>query len=399
MTTQTLKPLHIALLTLCAATLACNAAGQKAYSPTQTPQGPTPHPTQAHSQPTSFTPTQPHDIEDPAFGMPYATLTIPAGWSWGGGVIHGSSCALAGLSPVFALQSPSGDYGMLSLPHLMTMATSDRSMAARNQQQGCQQSSPAGAVEFVRTMVLPHLDLQNMHITGEGPFQALETEAQQFRRQQQQFAAMSPDSQFHQHRFNVDTAQVKVAFEAHGRPMEGLVGAIVLCEQDRMVFAGGAGNQSHQCSSQELVFLYAPAGELDKLASTQIFNLKENPLWIQRLKRQGDQQLAQNAQIIDQNRNAQIQRGNDLMAAQKARYDSGMAAAHASAEATHQSAQAAAAHNGDYNDFTNTATGQTVRASNQYDNTYVNPNGTVMLQTNQAGTPGVDWSLMVPRFK
>ena len=346
--------------------VSCNASTPPDKKPQTARQSPA-----RSTQQTSFTPTQPHLIEDTAYGIPYGTVTIPAGWAFNGGVIHAETCAVSGPSAAYALQSPNGLYGFIVAPELVSMATNDRSVLARMQQQGCQQNASASAADFIRTMFLSHLSLQNMRVVKVGPTQSLQPAAERIRQQQQQFAAMAPTAQFVQHQTSVDTADVKVSFESHGRQMDGLAAAVVLCEDSRMAFPGQPAVQQRRCTAKVLAFEFSPAGEIDKTVQTKFAPFQQDPAWTRYYQHVANNQLAQNANAIQQNRDAQIARGNALMEAQRKRFQAGQAAARASAEGLHESSQAAAAHNGDYNDFTNGQTGQTVRASNQYSNTYV----------------------------
>ena len=390
----------LALLGLLSTTLACNA--QQPYSPSNVPfaAAPSPHP----SQLTSFTPTQSYIIEDTTYGMPYARLVIPAGWGYNGGILHADTCAVTGPSPVYAIGSPDGEFGLIVAPKLLSWATTDPNVSAMLQRGGCRQYNAKSAADFVETMLLPRLGLQNMTIQNIGPAPDFASIVQQIRQQQQ--ASAPPDTQVMQQRNSVDTTRITLSFQAHGRPMQALVSGIVACQDTRSGVYGMRPVEQHQCEARALAFEYAPAGQLNKLEKGDFIAMQSSSAWEQRRQQeinavnQGfNNQIIASGKVNKERQDALIQRGNDLMAAQKRQYQSGMDAAHQSADALHQTSQAAAAHNGDYNDFYDPGTGKTIRASNQFANTYANPNGTLMLQTDQPGSPGVDWSLMIPRFK
>ena len=221
---------------------------------------------------------------------------------------------------------------------------------------------------------------------------------------------MSND-RFHRSVTNINASDVKVTFQANGRAMVGLASALTQCG-DTKTFIPGSSNvlESRNCTATVLSFVYAPAGQLNKMQSPTLIAINVNPAWnernMQELQQQG-QQIAANGQAMlaatqQQNQQHLTQIFNSWKqssAAQQAQYDQHNQAMQQQSNAYHESNQAFAAHMGDYNDYTNTATGETYRASNQYSNTYADSTGTVMLQTNQAGSPGVDWSIMDPRFK
>lgn len=390
-----------ALFALLSTTLGCNA--QQPYSPGKAPYASATTPGPHLSQPTSFTPTQSYIIEDTTYGMPYARLAIPAGWGYNGGILHVETCAVTGPSPVYAIASPDGQFGFILAPKLLSWATTDPNVSAMLQQGGCRQYYAKSAADFVQVMLLPRLGLQNMTVQNIGPAPEFATFVQQIRQQQQ--ASAIPDTQVMQQRNSVDTAKITLSFQAHGRPMQAIVSGIVSCQDTRSAAYGMKPIEQHQCEARAISFAYAPAGQLGKIEKGDFVAMQPSTAWEQRRQQEINavnqgftNQLVANGKVIQQRQDALIQHGNDLMAAQKRQYQSGMDAAHPSADSLHQTSQAAAAHNGDYNDFYDPATGKTVRASNQFANTYANPNGSVMLQTDQPGSPGVDWSLMIPRF-
>jgi hypothetical protein len=396
-------------------TLSCN--GQKASSPALSSQSSTKAtvPRQGHglNQPVSFTPSQVHRIEDPTYGVSYANVMIPDGWLFNGGVIHAHTCAITGPSPAFVLQSPNGEYGILVAPELTSMATNEAPVLAQMQQQGCKQNPSRSAADFARNFFLPHLGLENMKIESVGPAPELDTAARQMREQNQQLESQFPNTQFVQHRTSVDTAHVRVSFQAHGRPMEGQVNILIDCLDNRQSYPGMQAMQQHVCTAESLAFVFSPVGQSDFALKSPVYTFQMNPAWTERKRQEFNEQMAAQNQSNQNNMNAQTQRHNNQMAQQQQSYDQHNAQIAATqrgydqANATerkrqnevHESAQGFAGYIGDYNDYTNPATGQTVRASNQYNNTYTDSTGTVMLQTNQAGSPGVDWSMMVPRFK
>jgi hypothetical protein len=283
------------------------------------------------------------------------------------------------------------------LPHLLTEAVSNRQVMMQIQQDGCTPAAPSNAEEFVRVAVLPRLGLQNLRVGGVTANQELQAQVMQLRQQQQQFDAMSIQDQFHRNQTNIDASDVRVSFEANGRAMDGLVTALTQCKRSQILFPGSSQVlESRDCQASFLGFLYAPAGELDHLISKKIADLQQNPAWLainQLVLNQQGKQIAEAGQATL----AQTQR--DIQARQDQIFNNWKRSSTAQRKQYDEQNRAFLAHLGDYNDYTDHATGKSYRGSNQYSNTYMNTNGSVMLQTNQAGSPGVDWSLMVPRFR
>ena len=393
---------------LLASSVTASCSGQQSPRPQSSSHAAAPH----HSQAVSFTPAQSHRIEDPVYGMPYANVTIPAGWSFNGGVIHAQTCAITGPGPAYAMQSPNGDYGIIMAPELTSIATNDPSVAAQMRQQGCRQNPSSSAADFAQTVFLPHLGLENLKIESVGPAPELEPGVAQLRQQNQQLDAMFPNTRMLQHSSSIDSADVHVSFQAHGRPMEGVVAVLLACRNNRQAFPGLPITQQHLCTAEALGFVFSPVGQSDFALKNAVFKVDLNPAWTEHKQQVFNAQMAAQQQQNQNFTNTMAQQHSNQMAAQQRSYDQHNAQAAAQRQsydqanaaernrsnAVHESNQAFAAHIGDYNDYTNTATGQTVRASNQYNNTYMNSTGTLALQTNQADSPGVDWSMMVPRF-
>ena len=141
-----------------------------------------------------------------------------------------------------------------------------RPRLAQIKQQGCQQSSSTSAGDFARNFFLPHLGLENMKIESVGPAPDLENDARQAVRQQfQQLESRFPNTQMAQHNTGVDTADVRVSFQEHGRPMEGVVHILTVCSNNRESYPGMQPIQHHQCTAEELIFCVLACGPLGLL--------------------------------------------------------------------------------------------------------------------------------------
>lgn len=149
--------------------------------------------------------------------------------------------------------------------------------------------------------------------------------------------------------------------------------------------------------------------DFSKSTDKPFFTVTQNPAWQQRFE-QVSQQKSQQLQAQN-NANLRATQANiqSSQNALKQNHDATQSVAEYSRQvhnnvyqnqqrANDQVTGAYAAHMGDYNVYTNNSTGQQYQMSNQYNNSYVNQSGSVALQTNSAGSPGVDWTALTPKY-
>jgi hypothetical protein len=396
---------HVFCLLLCVSTVSAGCDAQRKPAPETNPGASRARPSNG-----SFNPTVPHVVSDPQFGVPFGTIYAPQGWGFNGGVIHAETCAVTGPSPVFAIESPDHLYGVIHLPYLQSHWSSSLQGAAQLRQAGCMPSRSMTAVDFIRNQVIPRLGLKDAQIREVAPNPSLQQAVEQQRTMVERINSGMPHTAFQRQQTNIEGNNVVVSFNANGHDMAMVVAALVSCTDQVMTIpVTNARIENNQCHAYALEAQYAPKDRAVETLKNGLYKLQVNPDWDRRSSQflaaqgqaialSGQQQLA----ITQQRNQADLQNRFDSWkqssAAQRQQYDQQLGAMRNQSDATQEQHEAFAAHMGDYNDYTDPNTGQTVRLSNQYSNTYVNSQGTVALQTNQAGSPGVTWSYMVPRF-
>jgi hypothetical protein len=392
---------------------ACNAqkttASQKATGPNQA---------SASHKPIGD-PTVPHTLEDRGWGIPWGTIKLPAGWGFNGGVVHGDNCIVSGDNPMWVAESPDKTLGITVLPVLKAGWVSDPQTQGQMRQAGCPMLHSTRAADYLTQVVLPHLH-PNFRVVGSAPEPMFAPMAEMFRKQNQQMSQYAVNTPMMQNRNTVDTARVVITYEENGATRVEMASAELSCHEMATRGVGRMpGLDSLDCTSYQTVIVHAPddgtpvasLATLDVSKSTEkpFFVVVQNPAWQQRFQ----QVMQQKSQQISQQGNANLAAGRsmaqdnaDAFAKQQAirqgvqDYSSQV---HNNVYQNQQSANsqvtgAYAAHMGDYNVYTNNATGQQTQLSNQYNNTYVNSQGNTALQTNSANSPGVDWSQMTPKY-
>jgi hypothetical protein len=354
-------------------------------------------------------PTVPHTLMDQAWGLPWGTVKLPAGWRFNGGVVHGSgSCYLAGDAPMWGGESEDGSHGIAVLPPLKTTFTSDRNYMRQLEAAHCPILRSSSAADFLTQYVLPHLHTGKVEIVSTGSEPQLAGLADQLRQQTAQMEQVSSNSPMRKHS-TVDTARVLVRYTSNGRTLDEMAAAIVSCTDSRIMMPMTGLMEILDCSAPLALVGHKPddgtpfnnAWVDAHSKDPAVYELVPSPAWQQRFNQQMQlmgQQLQQQAQQNMQNQQAQFNANQARHQAQQDMYAQHNAAEAARQDAVHNSNQAFAHHMGDTNIYTNPQTGQQYELSNQYNNTYVNQNGNVALQTNSASSPGVDWTLLVPKY-
>jgi hypothetical protein len=404
-------PISYAFVLLPLLTLGCNAQRKTASTPQAGSAARTSGSSSRSPAVDAFQPAVDHQVDDPVYGVPFANVKTPQGWSFQGAVLHANNCAVMGPTPMYSMQSADQRYGVVILPALKWGWASDPKLNAQAAQGGCPDSQSMSSADFIRAVIIPQLGIPGLQVTGQSQPPELQQAEQQVSAMVQQLnqsASQAGPIQTLPDR-HVDGAEVKVAFTANGHPMTGTVAAVTFCTVQRMNMPPSGPVEIHDCNAAIAGFVFAPAEDFDRFARLTVLQVQQNPAWSQRdqqAKQQETQQLIANSNkmLQDQhnqimaNQNAQFQRGQQAHQQQMAQYDQYNKGMQAQSNAYHESNQAFAAHLGDYNDYTDPNTGQTVRRSNQYSNTYSNSQGQT-LQTNSPNSPGAQWSQMIPRFK
>ena len=372
------------------------------------------------------TPTVDHAVMDQAWGLPWGAIKLPAGWGFNGGVLHAGfkGCAAVGDSPMFVAESADKLWGLASLPMLKTNWTSDQQLAGF--MHGCPMLRANTAAEYLTKFVLPHFH-QNFRVVEIGKEPNFEQAAEQMRAQNAQFDQAGAGNQSFQARRNVDTARVLLTYDVDGHTVNEVASAMISCTDTVMRMPGLPGRPPQtdtlECIAYNTFIMHAPddgtpftVAAIEEGGKTKLpgfFKVIPSQAWQQRFsqaQQQASQQIAAEGQAqLQATQNANNGAANN----QQSEFEKQQAARQSVSDysrqvhnnvyqnrqaANSQVAGAYAAHMGDYNVYTNPNSGQQVQLSNQYNNTYVNSQGNVSLQTNSANSPGADWTQMVPKY-
>jgi hypothetical protein len=379
--------------------------------------GPAPSATPHTASKVSMVPSVVHTLEDRSWGIPWGTVKLPAGWGFNGSVVHGDNCMLYGDNPMWIAESPDKTLGITILPVLKSGWVSDPRVLSQMQQAGCPILHSTRASDYLTKVILPHLH-KTFTVVGTAPEPMFEPMANQFRQMNAQSQPLQ--SQGFQSRNSVDTARVVITYQEGGLTRVELASAELSCTETRMSGMGVMPSAENvDCTSYQTVIIHAPDDgtpitslatmDLSKSTTKPFFVVTQNPAWqkrfdevsqqkMQQMQAQNNANSSSNAAMIKDNQDAQIKQQAIRMDAQN--YS---AKVHNNVYQNQQAANAQvngayAAHMGDYNVYTNNSTGQQYQMSNQYNNTYVNQQGNVGLQTNSANSPGVDWTQLTPKY-
>ena len=362
-------------------------------------------------------PTVDHTLTDAGWGLPYGTVKLPAGWAFNGGVVHGDTgCFAMGDSPMWSAQSADKSYGIVVLPMLKTGFTSDANLLRQMQQFHCPTLRSTSAVDYLTQYVLPHLHAAgSMRILRSGPEPQLAPMAEQFRAQSAQMERIS-NNQFQRMHATVETARILVQFEEGGKTLNEVASALFACTDTQMAMPMTGRTEMLDCSAPLTIIGHGPDDgtpftneSVDAHSKDPaFFNVTLSNAWQQRFNQKMEQarqqQQQQTQQILAQgqqnmrNQQAQFDAGQARYHAQQQSYDQQNAAWKSRQQAQDQSSQAFNHYLSGTNVYTNNQTGQQYEMSNQFNNTYIHQNGQVGLQTDSSTSPGVDWTLLEPKY-
>jgi hypothetical protein len=373
-------------------------------------------------------PTVDHMLPDQGWQMPWGTVKLPAGWGFNGGVIHAGTqgCAATGDSPMWSAESADKMFGVFILPTLKTNWTNDPQLMNIFQQMHCPVVASDKAADYLTKYILPQIH-HDFRVVAVGPEPNFAAGARQMEQNAEQMNRSMGGGQYMQVHRTVDTARVLVQYQENGRTVHEMASALMTCTTTQMQMAMAMRGRPAQTTTVECVawattiFHEPDNGKAFTLASVEeeqaasknippFFKVIPSEAWNQR----SIQSSNQNMQRIRNEDQARQNSGNggpadnsqtEFDKQQKIRKDAADyrnktfdKVANDRRTASDNVNGAFAAHVGDYNNFTNPTTGQRVQLSNQYNNTYLNQDGTVALQTNSQSSPGVNWQLMTPQY-
>ena len=349
-----------------------------------------------------------HTLMDQTWNMPAATVKVPRGWGFSGGVLHaaGGACTVTGTSAVMHIEAPDGNEGLVAMPALRAQYVSDPQLMRQYASSGCLVAKGMTAEDFLKNIVIPKAR-PGARILDSGPDPQLEASLAQIRQSMAGLRGAPP---------TISSARVRISYTRYGQPVEEFVSGITSCSRSQIP---GTPGFSVDCTADQLFLLHAPAGQLDALAARKdLIDLKPSPAWQQRLAQdnQNYQQASQEHMLRQQDRNtaaasAYLQNNKDQMAATAAKGQANVDMIHRIGNTSmnidkqrqdgiDHAAQGTALSMSNSNIYTDPNTGKQVQLSDQYGDTYVNAEGTMTQQTNSASGPigGGWWTEMVPSY-
>lgn len=350
-------------------------------------------------------------VNDPAWGMIAATVTIPANWGFAGTIVHVSNCAVTGHSLKLNAESPDQLTGVETLPALQSMWISDPRTMAQLRQQGCPVSQSVHAADFVQNVILPHTH-PNARVIGAQPFADFQPIVDAKLASLRQARAQGTGA--NQPMPTVEGTRVRISYERNGHAEEENILAVVMCMPFNLPNLSTIG-----CLADSITSVHAPAGQLDAMfAAKPVLNTTFNPAWEARLvqQTQQDNYNVQQQQAAERQRihnmgaqalanqqaatNSILANSQAQMAANRAQFNASMTNAKNVQNSIDRSTAQTVGHMSDTNGYSNGANGnQYTGLSNQYNHTYDNGQGTIV-QTNSAyapGSPGI-WTELTPKY-
>ncbi len=362
------------------------------------------------------TPMVDHTLLDAGWGIAYATVKLPPDWAFNGGVVHGEAgCVAMGDSPMWSAESPDKSYGIVVLPMLKTGYTSVPAVLQQLQQAHCPTLRSTSAVEYLTQLVLPHLHSPgSMHIVSVGPEPQLASLAEQFRQANMQMERAS-NNQFSRMHTTVETARILLQYKEGGKTLNEVASALFACTDTQMTMPPTGYAEMLDCTAPIAIIGHGPDdgtpftnAYVDAHSKDPAFyTISPSAVWQQRFNQKMEQARQQQNQQFQQtlsqsqqnmrNQQAQFDAGQARYHAQQQSNDQYNAAWKANQQKQDQSHEAFRQYLSGTNVYTDNQTGKQYEMSNQYNDTYINQNGQVGLQTNSATSPGVDWTLLQPK--
>jgi len=318
------------------------------------------------------------------------TAQIPAGWMFAGTVTRPTGCH----APPIAWMSTSavaqdGITALVSLPSVSWNWTSSAAMEKFNVAHKCPSVNITTAASFLINIAIPNLEPSAKVEAVLGPNAG----------DQASIAAqkLAPGR-------TLDGAQVRIQYVQAGLPLEEMISATVDCTTTTGVALFGSGEgppQNRRCSTNGTNIVRAPQGQLDAALAAMatpsfqalMKNSHPNNDWFMRVVKEQQSVFAQATAQFNQSaaalraqaqaeQNARIAQAQQFDAQLKASTAASMANAQASQNAVDAAAHASVNYSLDRQDFVNTATGQTITASSQYNQAWMSSDGSTVIQTN-----------------
>jgi hypothetical protein len=371
----------------------------------------------------SLSGTRKVEVADPQYQMTAYTLEIPGDWKFAGTIARDPGCHAKGASLKYTAQSGDGLTGIVMMPGLTWSWSSSPQMQKIMASTHCPAVDIDSAAAFLINIAVPNLHPEAkvvavLPLLPEGQASL----ASQLEKERQQNAVMAQQYGQKPQKLSLDGARVRVQYVRDGKPVEEMLVAVVDCNESTTIalYAQPAA-QRRTCSARNIVMTRAPQGHLDEFLDSAQYKdigktLQANQEWSTRLM--ADQKAA--FQQFQANNNQQFQRSLDNFKAQgdarlargqefnrnlRAGTDRAIAADRQRQAAIDDSAHRTELYSLDQQEFRNPSTGETIRASNQYNHQWLSSDGSTLIQTNdhtydpngQVYPVSQSWTELVPK--
>jgi hypothetical protein len=334
-------------------------------------------------------------VQDPYYHMTAATVEVPNGWRFAGTIAHDPTCRTNGNALKFTSLSPDAGTAIVLLPGAHWMWNSTKPAFA----QRCPDIDISSASSFLLNIVVPNVEPGAKVIAVQPyPPEAQASFAAQQRQAQQQNEAIAARTGRPSLKTTIDGARVRVQFSQGGHAFEEQIGSVLECTESQMpAMYKMPANTRRTCTARNIQITRAPAGRLDALLKDPQYTALQKGVafdsqWFARVQHDGQEALqkgeaANNAQFQSFMKNAQDQhnarmaQGAQFQQNMQQSHDQAMAADRAHQDAIDAAAHATALHSLDQQEFRNPNTGETIRASDQYNHQWLSSDGKTLIQT------------------
>jgi len=338
---------------------------------------------------TSWTGTHTEPVKDPGFNETAFTIAVPNGWKYVGMILRPGGCHAPavpadGLS--WTVLSPDGVSAVGQMPGSMWMWASDGSNPAGPK---CAPIDITSANAFLLNIVVPNLhpDATDTEV------EKLKPNEEQVLAQQKEQDANAPPVYGMKIKHLRDFGRIRLQYNDNGRLVDEQLGVVLTCQESAspaMPLLHRPAMLKRNCSTHGTYFTRAPHGHLDEVIAGTLPIPQIDHQWDQdvsqrmqqafaQIQKASDDQFRANQKIAADQTAAMLQRGRDFQANLQRSTDSSMAAARASQNAVDHAAHLQVNDSLNRQDFMDPTTGRRITTSNQYMNSWIGSNGTVVL--------------------
>ena len=348
-------------------------------------------------------------VTDPAYRMTAYHLLMPRGWHFGADVLRSGGCHGAGLQLNYMMESPDRLTAVIQFAGVRWHWDNDQWKDEHHMRQ-CEAVEISSASDFLMNVLLPEVRPKAKIVSVVGPSEEVRQQlarAEEAERQMYDGWSREQGTPPPQHVY-IDTANVRLAYEINGNPVEEMITAIIDC------WGGEERFNPHPryptvtnlfCTSRPERVVRAPQGKLDAyLKSEELKQISQSVQpdheWYERYssdvraqtardKAASDAMIAQ-SWVTFNAQQAADQRFFDQLSENNRQFNQNMimqGRQNQMIQENRMAQQQDEAHRwinfaGDKADYINSYTGQTVTLSNKYRDTFFSQDGRTAIQSN-----------------